>query len=56
VYQLNEKQARKNAKADFSYMNAIWAPYADADSLRLMIDWHHWVRQIHMHLTQINVA
>ncbi|KAI0007135.1 isoprenoid synthase domain-containing protein [Xylariaceae sp. FL0662B] len=43
VFNLTEEKARKNAQADFAYMNAIWAPKADDIALRVMIDWHHWV-------------
>jgi hypothetical protein len=35
--------AKRNAKADFAYMNAIWAPHADEEAFRMMVDWHHWV-------------
>ncbi|KAF2971668.1 hypothetical protein GQX73_g1886 [Xylaria multiplex] len=43
VYNLDEKMAERNAKADFAYMNAIWAPHADEEAFRMMVDWHHWV-------------
>ncbi|KAI0424115.1 Presilphiperfolan-8-beta-ol synthase [Xylaria sp. FL1042] len=43
VYNLDENMAKRNAKADFAYMNAIWAPHADAEAYRMMVDWHHWV-------------
>ncbi|KAI0487794.1 Presilphiperfolan-8-beta-ol synthase [Xylaria cf. heliscus] len=43
VYNLDEKMAKRNAKADFAYMNAIWAPHADEEAFRMMVDWHHWV-------------
>ncbi|TGJ85574.1 hypothetical protein E0Z10_g3222 [Xylaria hypoxylon] len=43
IYNLDEKMARRNAKADFAYMNAIWAPHADEEAYRMMVDWHHWV-------------
>ncbi|KAI1267885.1 Presilphiperfolan-8-beta-ol synthase [Xylariaceae sp. FL1019] len=43
IYDLDEKMAKRNAKADFAYMNAIWAPHADEEAYRMMVDWHHWV-------------
>ncbi|TRX96398.1 hypothetical protein FHL15_002670 [Xylaria flabelliformis] len=43
IYNLDEKMAKRNAKADFAYMNAIWAPHADEEAYRMMVDWHHWV-------------
>ncbi|KAI1124634.1 Presilphiperfolan-8-beta-ol synthase [Nemania abortiva] len=43
VYKLDEKMAERNQKADFAYMNAIWAPQADEEAYRMMVDWHHWV-------------
>ncbi|KAI3334512.1 Presilphiperfolan-8-beta-ol synthase [Ustulina deusta] len=43
VYNLDKKMAKRNSKADFAYMNAIWAPHADEEAYRMMVDWHHWV-------------
>ncbi|RWA13226.1 hypothetical protein EKO27_g1845 [Xylaria grammica] len=43
IYKLDEKMAKRNSKADFAYMNAIWAPHADEEAYRMMVDWHHWV-------------
>ncbi|KAI1272131.1 Presilphiperfolan-8-beta-ol synthase [Xylaria sp. FL0933] len=43
VYNLDEKMTKRNVKADFAYMNAIWAPHADEEAYRMMVDWHHWV-------------
>ncbi|GAW26064.1 putative pentalenene synthase [Rosellinia necatrix] len=43
VYNLDDKVAKRNCEADFAYMNAIWAPHADEEAFRMMIDWHHWV-------------
>ncbi|KAI1746642.1 Presilphiperfolan-8-beta-ol synthase [Xylaria castorea] len=43
IYNLDETMAKRNAKADFAYMNAIWAPHADEEAYRMMVDWHHWV-------------
>ncbi|KAI1163815.1 Presilphiperfolan-8-beta-ol synthase [Nemania serpens] len=43
VYNLDENMAKRNSKADFAYMNAIWAPNADEEAYRMMVDWHHWV-------------
>ncbi|KAF5515885.1 Presilphiperfolan-8-beta-ol synthase [Colletotrichum siamense] len=43
VFQFDETAAKKNVKADFALMCALSAPYADAEALRMMIDWHNWV-------------
>ncbi|KAI0975940.1 Presilphiperfolan-8-beta-ol synthase [Xylaria arbuscula] len=43
VYNLDEKMTKRNVQADFAYMNAIWAPHADEEAYRMMVDWHHWV-------------
>lgn len=32
----------RNAKADFAFLVAWWAPNADAEALRTLIDWQHW--------------
>jgi hypothetical protein len=32
----------RNAKADFTFLVAYWAPNADAEALRTMVDWQHW--------------
>ncbi|KAK0387053.1 hypothetical protein NLU13_5366 [Sarocladium strictum] len=39
---LTPKQAMRNAKADFAFLVAWWAPNADAEALRTLIDWQHW--------------
>ena len=31
------------AKADFAFISAIWAPYADKEALRTLTDWQYWV-------------
>lgn len=33
----------KNTKVDLCYLASIWAPTADAEALRMMLDWNHWV-------------
>lgn len=43
VLSLDDKTARKNAKADLALLSAAWVPSADAAGCRLMADWNHWV-------------
>ncbi|KAI0111201.1 Presilphiperfolan-8-beta-ol synthase [Nemania sp. FL0031] len=43
VYDLDVHMAKRNAKVDFAYMSALWAPYADEEAYRMIIDWNHWV-------------
>ncbi|CAJ2505787.1 Uu.00g131810.m01.CDS01 [Anthostomella pinea] len=38
----DEKAARRNAGADFTYLVSFWAPQCDAEALRTMVDWQHW--------------
>lgn len=39
----DEKTCKKNSSADFAYMTAIWSPEADAESLRMILDYNNWV-------------
>ncbi|CAJ2503630.1 Uu.00g110240.m01.CDS01 [Anthostomella pinea] len=43
IYGLDERMTKRNVKANFTYMNAIWASHADEEAYRKMVDWHHWV-------------
>lgn len=42
----DEKWAARNSKVDLAYMASIWAPSCDEETLRVMVDWNHWVRSI----------
>lgn len=39
----DEKTRKKNSSADFAYMTAIWSPEADAESLRMILDYNNWI-------------
>lgn len=39
----DEKTRKKNSSTDFAYMTAIWSPEADAESLRMILDYNNWV-------------
>jgi len=39
---MTEKQAQRNARADFTFLVSWWAPNADAEALRTLVDWQHW--------------
>ncbi|GME40823.1 Terpene synthase metal binding domain protein [Neofusicoccum parvum] len=43
ILRLDEKEARRNSKADFTYMASVWIPDADEEALRVVVDWLHWV-------------
>lgn len=43
VLNLDDKTARRNAKADLALLSASWVPSADEAGCRLMADWNHWV-------------
>lgn len=45
---MSEKQATRNSRADFTYLVSWWAPDCDAEALRNMVDWNHWVSH-HQH-------
>lgn len=32
----------RNAKADFAFLVSWWAPNADAEAIRTLVDWQHW--------------
>ena len=40
---MSEKQAARNSRADFTYLVSWWVPDCDAEALRNMVDWNHWV-------------
>ena len=39
---LTPKQSIRNSKADFTFLVSWWAPNADAEAIRTMVDWQHW--------------
>ncbi|KAI1091352.1 Presilphiperfolan-8-beta-ol synthase [Rostrohypoxylon terebratum] len=43
VMNMDERTQVKNREADLCYISAIWAPDADEDALRFILDWNHWV-------------
>ncbi|KAF3809982.1 Presilphiperfolan-8-beta-ol synthase [Colletotrichum gloeosporioides] len=43
IYHLSDAQAKKHSRANFAFMNAMWIPYADEESFRVMLDWNNWV-------------
>ncbi|KAF7596078.1 hypothetical protein BBP40_003340 [Aspergillus hancockii] len=38
-----DKWTSRNVRVDLAYLASTWAPYCDAEALRVMIDWNHWV-------------
>ena len=40
--------AQKNSRLDYCYLSAIWAPYADEEALRVILDWNNWVDPTHV--------
>ncbi|GAW16728.1 hypothetical protein ANO14919_061650 [Xylariales sp. No.14919] len=40
---MDEKTSAKNTSADFCFLASIWAPNADEEALRMLLDWSHWV-------------
>jgi hypothetical protein len=40
---MDEKTSQKNSRVDLCYLASIWAPNADEEALRMMLDWNHWV-------------
>ncbi|OTB10482.1 hypothetical protein K445DRAFT_70183 [Daldinia sp. EC12] len=43
IMKMDEKASDKNSKVDFCYMICIWAPDADEEALRIMLDWNNWI-------------
>ncbi|KAK4032622.1 isoprenoid synthase domain-containing protein [Parachaetomium inaequale] len=39
----DKKWAERNTRVDLCYLASIWAPEADEEALRMMLDWNHWV-------------
>ncbi|KAI0593107.1 Presilphiperfolan-8-beta-ol synthase [Biscogniauxia sp. FL1348] len=33
----------KNSRADMAYLASLWAPNCDEDTLRVLVDWCHWL-------------
>ena len=53
----SDKWAARYSKVDFAYLASIWAPSCDEDTLRMMVDWTHWVSSgfIH-HISQFAIG
>ncbi|KAL8820954.1 MAG: hypothetical protein Q9191_007411 [Dirinaria sp. TL-2023a] len=47
VMEKDEKWGQRNSRVDLCYMVCIWAPHADEDALRTMLDWNYWVDPYH---------
>lgn len=43
IMKMDEKTSAKNTRVDLCYLASIWAPDADEEALRMMLDWNHWV-------------
>lgn len=43
VLGLDEEEAIRVSKADFTYLAAMWVPDGDEEGLRVVTDWLHWV-------------
>ncbi|KAI0410412.1 Presilphiperfolan-8-beta-ol synthase [Xylaria grammica] len=43
IMNMDEKTSAKNTRADFCFLASIWAPNADEEALRMLLDWNHWV-------------
>ncbi|OTA98480.1 hypothetical protein M426DRAFT_69724 [Hypoxylon sp. CI-4A] len=43
IAKMDEKARAKNTRVDLCYLVSIWAPDADEEALRMMLDWNHWV-------------
>ncbi|KAH7317036.1 isoprenoid synthase domain-containing protein [Stachybotrys elegans] len=56
VFNLSAEQARKSSQADFAYMNAIWAPYANKEALTVMVNWHQWFDEGHLRNDPVEAA
>jgi len=46
---MDEKTSQKNSRVDLCYLASIWAPNADEEALRMMLDWNHWVCSLFFH-------
>ncbi|KAK8052035.1 Presilphiperfolan-8-beta-ol synthase [Apiospora rasikravindrae] len=40
---MSDQMSARNAKVDLCYLASIWAPNANEEDLRMMLDWNHWV-------------
>jgi hypothetical protein len=43
VINADAKWDARNRRVDLAYLASIWAPNCDAEALRMMVDWNHWV-------------
>ncbi|KAI1419590.1 Presilphiperfolan-8-beta-ol synthase [Xylaria sp. FL1777] len=43
IMNMDEKTSSRNTRVDLCFLASIWAPDADEEALRMMLDWNHWV-------------
>ncbi|KAF9637887.1 hypothetical protein BFW01_g8783 [Lasiodiplodia theobromae] len=43
VLGMDEEEAIRVSKADFTYLAAMWVPDGDEEALRVVTDWLHWI-------------
>ncbi|KAI0850474.1 terpenoid synthase [Daldinia vernicosa] len=48
IMKMDEKTSARNKRVDFCYLGALWAPDADEESLRVLLDWCHWFDEGHL--------
>ncbi|RYC58180.1 hypothetical protein CHU98_g8017 [Xylaria longipes] len=48
VMKMDQKTSAKNARADFCYLASTWAPHADEEALRMLLDWCNWFDEGHL--------
>lgn len=41
--QADDEWAAKNSKMDFCYLASVFAPHADEEALRVVVDWMEWI-------------
>ncbi|KAK8080608.1 hypothetical protein PG997_008426, partial [Apiospora hydei] len=39
---MSDQMSARNTKVDLCYLASIWAPDANEEDLRMMLDWNHW--------------
>nr|AHY23930.1 terpene synthase [Hypoxylon sp. E7406B] len=42
LLKMDEKASVKNSRVNLCYLISMWAPTADDEALRMMLDWAHW--------------
>ncbi|KAK7956148.1 uncharacterized protein PG986_005370 [Apiospora aurea] len=40
---MSDQMSARNTKVDLCYLASIWAPDANEEDLRMMLDWNHWI-------------